>query len=97
MKQAILVLIVLTVAAQVGLSQDVPTSPGWFNRYGRWSAGVQGGGNMWINDFDTKDFTAGGNIFIRYALTRVISLGAIGGYDVIQSKNDKIVATDFAL
>jgi len=97
MKRAIFVLIVLAVAAQVGLSQDVPTSPGWFNRYGRLSAGVQGGGNMWINDFDTKNITGGGNLFIRYAFTRVVSLGVMGGYDVIQSKNDKIVATDFAL
>lgn len=86
------------MTAQLGLSQEMPDqSPGWFNRYGRWCLGVQGGGNIWINDYDTRDITGGGDVFARYAITRVVSLGVMGGYDVLESKNGNIVPSSYAL
>jgi len=98
MKRFILAVFLLAMMAEVGLSHREPQqSPGWFNRYGRWSFGVQGGGNIWINDFDTRDITAGGNAMLRYSITRSFTLGLMGGYDIIQSENGNIVPTNEAL
>lgn len=98
MKRSLLLFFLLGLAMQVAVAQDMPpTSPGWFNHNGRWSFGVQGGGNMWINDFDTRNITAGGDAFVRYSISRTFSLGLMGGYDVIQSKNGTIKPADPAL
>jgi outer membrane protein OmpA-like peptidoglycan-associated protein len=86
------------MAGQAGLAQGtLPTSPGWFNHNGRWSIGLQGGGNMWINDFDTRNVTGGGDAFLRYSFSRAFSLGLMGGFDVIESKNGNIKPADNAL
>ncbi|HSQ76675.1 MAG TPA: hypothetical protein VLT13_14010, partial [Bacteroidota bacterium] len=91
MKKLLFVLFLVAVIANLGLAQvEIPKSPGWFNHYGRWSLGVQGGGNMWINDFDTQNFTGGGNAFLRYAFTRSFSLGIMGGWDQLDSKESAV-------
>jgi outer membrane protein OmpA-like peptidoglycan-associated protein len=100
MKRLGLAMFLLAMMAEAGLSQTYPVpevSPGWFNRYGRWSFGIQGGGNIWINDFDTRNITGGGDVYIRYSLTRYFTLGVMGGYDVIESKNQNIQPTSDAL
>ncbi len=97
MRHTMLVLLLLAVAVQIGMSQDIPTSPGWFNRYGRWSAGLQGGLNDWLNDYNTRNNTGGGDLFVRYAVTRRLSLGVMGGWDKLQSINANVVPTDPAL
>jgi outer membrane protein OmpA-like peptidoglycan-associated protein len=98
MKRAILSVFAVALAAQIGLSQYEPMqSPGWFNRVGRWSLGLNGGANMWINDFNTSNLSGGGDVTLRYAISRVFSLGVMGGYDALQSKNENIVASHYAL
>ncbi len=83
--------LLLVLSMGVGTAQDLlPESPGWFNRVGRPSIGLHGGANMWFNDFDTKDLSGGGDIFIRMAYTRAFSFGVVFGYDVLQSKNTNI-------
>ena len=56
-----------------------------FNRDGRWSFGVRGGGNMWFNDFDKRKIAGGGDLYVRYAFSRKFSLGIMGSYDVLQA------------
>jgi outer membrane protein OmpA-like peptidoglycan-associated protein len=99
MKKFLPFAVLLVLTAQLGLSQEMPEpSPGWFNRVGRWSLGFQGGGNMWLNDFATHNISGGGDITLRYALTRNFSLGIMAGYDALLSKNtDNVVPTDPAL
>lgn len=87
---------VLTV--QGAVAQDLlPTTPGWFNRVGRPSLGIQGGANMWFNDFNTKNISGGGDVFMRYSFTRAFSLGVMAGYDALQAKNTTINLSDPAL
>ncbi len=89
MKKVLLVVFLLALGVLAGSSQGLPTeSPGWFNRFGRWSLTLQGAGNMWLNDFNTKDISGGGTMALRYAVSRNISLGIIGGYDALMSKNN---------
>ena len=98
MKKLPLVAILLVLAADLGFSQEMPEpSPGWFNRVGRWSLGLQGGANMWINNFNTSDISGGGDLTMRYALSRHFSLGLMAGYDALQSKNSNINPADNAL
>jgi outer membrane protein OmpA-like peptidoglycan-associated protein len=98
MKRYILTLFLLAMTAEIGFAQFVPQeSPGWFNRNGRWSVSLQGGGNIWVNDFDTRNITGGGDLAIRYSLSRVFTLGVMGGFDVIESKNSNIQLNNVAL
>jgi outer membrane protein OmpA-like peptidoglycan-associated protein len=98
MKRFCLAAFLLGVIAQLGLSQDIPDqSPGWYNRYGRWTLGLQGGVNDWLNDYNTRNNTGGADLFVRYGLTRHLSVGIMGGWDKLQSINQTIVAADPAL
>ena len=99
MRQTLLGLVMLAMTAHLGWSQDVlMTSPGPYNRYGRWTLGVQGAGNMWINDFSTNTISGGADVTLRYGLTRHFSLGIMGGYDALQSDHSgNIVPADYAL
>jgi outer membrane protein OmpA-like peptidoglycan-associated protein len=91
MKRYMLAVFMIAMMAEIGLAQFVPKeSPGWFNRNGRWSVSLQGGGNIWINDFDTRNITGGGNVAIRYSLSRAFTLGVMAGYDVIESINTNV-------
>lgn len=92
MKKLLFGLFLVAVIANLGFAQtEIPKSPGWFNHNGRWSLGVQGGGNMWVNDYNTQKFTAGGNAFLRYSFSRSFSLGIMGGWDELNSKNATVV------
>ena len=55
------------------------------NTQGRWSLGFHGGVNQWYNDFNTRKTSSGGEVMLRYGLTRVFSLGLTGGYEVLKS------------
>ena len=47
MKKVIFALFLVALMVNLGLAQvEPPKSPGWFNHNGRWTVGVQGGGNM---------------------------------------------------
>jgi outer membrane protein OmpA-like peptidoglycan-associated protein len=88
----------LLLAVHVALAQDViPQSPGWFNRVGRTSIGLHGAANMWINDFDKRQISLGGDLFVRHHITRLFSIGLMGEYAGLKSENSTINAADFAL
>lgn len=98
MKKILFGLFLVAMIANLGLAQvEIPKSPGWFNHNGRWSFGAQGGANMWINDFDTQNFTAGGDAFIRYSFTRTFSLGLMGGWDELNSKEASVTGAPINL
>ena len=99
MKNTLLALAMLAMASQFCWSQDQDmTSPGPFNRWGRWALGVQGGGNIWANNFHTSTLSGGADVTLRYALSRKFSLGIMGGYDALLSKNTgNVNPSDYAL
>jgi outer membrane protein OmpA-like peptidoglycan-associated protein len=78
MKQLAIVLLLLGhfVAWESSLAQ---------NTQGRWSLGFHGGVNQWYDDFNTRKVGPGGEIMLRYGLSRVFSLGLTGGYEVLKS------------
>jgi outer membrane protein OmpA-like peptidoglycan-associated protein len=54
---------------------------------GRWVAGLYGGANMWIADFDELKIGPGGGILLRYGFTKNFSLGLIAGYEELKTNN----------
>jgi outer membrane protein OmpA-like peptidoglycan-associated protein len=56
-------------------------------REGRWVLGLQGGGHIMLNDFDTKRFGWGGEVLLRYGLSEHFSLGFLTGYNEIKTQN----------
>jgi outer membrane protein OmpA-like peptidoglycan-associated protein len=94
MKLYILAAFMVILLADSVLAQEIPASPGWFNRYGRWSVSLQGGGNMWINDFDKNTITGGGDAAIRYSVSRYLTFGVMGGFDVLETKDNTTVTPD---
>lgn len=58
------------------------------SRKGRWAFGNRGVANMWFSDFKERTLTPGGEVFIRYGLSRYISLGFRAGYDQFIIKDD---------
>ncbi|MGB6032800.1 MAG: hypothetical protein WBH55_08185, partial [Bacteroidota bacterium] len=49
------------------------------NTDGRITIGFRGGANMWFNDYKDRKIGHGGDIVFRYGLSRVFSLGLMGG------------------
>ena len=56
------------------------------NTQGRWALGFHGGINQWYNDFNTEKISPGGEIMLRYGLSKVFSLGLTGGYEVLKGQ-----------
>ena len=54
---------------------------------GRWSLGLEGSGNMWVNDLNQQKIGAGGDVVIRYGLHRNFSLGLMAGYESYKAGN----------
>ncbi len=52
---------------------------------GRWSIGVQGGANLWVNDMNQRKVGIGGDGFIRYGVSPLLSLGVQGGYEDLKA------------
>ncbi|MER3523391.1 MAG: hypothetical protein C4326_04820 [Ignavibacteria bacterium] len=59
-------------------------------RDGRWSLGLRGGGTLWLNDFDSHGVAGGGETFVRYSFTQTFSLGVIGSYVALQSRQQEL-------
>lgn len=98
MRQFLAILLLLSLASPLVYSQgDIPQASGWFHRAGRGSFGVLGGGNLWFNDFDKHKMTGGGDLVLRFGVTRTFSFGLMGGYGLLNSENTTIVPTDNAL
>lgn len=51
---------------------------------GRWSIGVHGGANLWVNDMNERKVGEGGDLYIRYGITPYFSLGLQGGYEELK-------------
>jgi outer membrane protein OmpA-like peptidoglycan-associated protein len=56
------------------------------NTQGRWSLGLRGGPNMWLNDFETRKIGVGGDLVVKYGLSRYFSLGVMGGYEILKTE-----------
>ena len=67
----------------------VPLNPGFAqDTQGRWALGFHGGGNMWINDYNKRLIGEGGEIMVRYGITRAFSAGLLTGYEELKSNQD---------
>jgi outer membrane protein OmpA-like peptidoglycan-associated protein len=58
---------------------------------GRWALGFHGGGNLWMNDYNKKKVGPGGEIMVRYGITRAFSAGLLAGYEELKSKEEPTV------
>ncbi|MGA9364042.1 MAG: OmpA family protein [Bacteroidota bacterium] len=56
-------------------------------REGKWVLGVQGGGHIFLSDFDNHPFDAGGEVLLRYGLSEQFSLGILTGYNDIRAES----------
>ncbi|MBK7258203.1 MAG: hypothetical protein IPI01_10460 [Ignavibacteriae bacterium] len=52
---------------------------------GRWSFGLSGGANLWVNDLNQRKIGPGGTLFIRYELAPAFSLGLSGGMEGLKA------------
>ncbi|MBK7257300.1 MAG: hypothetical protein IPI01_05745 [Ignavibacteriae bacterium] len=55
---------------------------------GRWSFGLSGGANLWVNDLNQRKIGPGGTLFIRYGLAPAFSLGLSGGMEGLKAGQD---------
>jgi outer membrane protein OmpA-like peptidoglycan-associated protein len=67
---------IILVPLDSGFAQDTK---------GRWAWGFHGGGNMWVNDYNTRLVGFGGEIMLRYGITRGLSAGLLAGYEELKS------------
>ncbi len=84
MKKLFYGILPFVVSVQLLVAQPQQASQ-TFHRDGKWTLGLRGGGNLWFNDFDTRKLAGGGELFVRYALTRKFSLGLMGSYEALQA------------
>jgi outer membrane protein OmpA-like peptidoglycan-associated protein len=55
---------------------------------GRWAFGLHGGANMWVDDYNKRVIGDGGEIMVRYGITRAFSAGLLTGYEELKSNQD---------
>jgi len=61
---------------------------------GRWMIGLHGGPNLWVSDFDQLKVGFGGEVDIRYGISRYFSLGLAGGYEELKTAQS-FLRTDY--
>lgn len=71
-------LVLFFFSLQIGTAQETK---------GRWALGFHGGPNMWFNDYNKRAMGVGGEIMLRYGITRAFSAGLLLGYEDLKSKN----------
>ena len=74
--------VVLLVASCLFLSREASAQ----NTMGRWSLGIRGGSNIWLNDYETKKFGVGGDLLLKYGFTPSFSLGLLTGFEVLKTQ-----------
>jgi outer membrane protein OmpA-like peptidoglycan-associated protein len=81
MKKLIVMALVLslTVAASSVLAQDTQ---------GKWALGFHGGANLWFTDLNKTKVSPGGELMLRYGVSRVVSLGLSSGYEILKGQED---------
>ncbi len=75
-------LMVLSLLLQTAHSQ---------NTQGRWALGFHGGVNSWISDLNKQKISPGGEVMLRYGLSRFVSLGLTGGYEVFKAQQSPVL------
>lgn len=90
MKKHLMAIVVLIVV--LPLTSGVVFSQ---SRDGRWAFGIRGGANMWLSDFSKRSVTPGGEVLIRYGLTRYVSLGLRAGYDEFIARQELLTPYDY--
>ena len=78
-------LFVLIILAMVFLVLVPPDSGFAQDTKGRWAWGFHGGANMWIDDYNKRLVGEGGEIMLRYGITRAFSAGLLAGYEELKS------------
>lgn len=53
----------------------------------RWSLGIRGGVNVWLNNYQTKKISGGGEILVKYGFSPYFSAGVMAGFDALQAEN----------
>ena len=82
---SILVLLSLVLAPlNSGFAQDTK---------GRWVFGVHVGGNMWMNDYNKRLVGDGGELMLRYGISRAFSAGFLVGFEELKSNQDPALNT----
>jgi outer membrane protein OmpA-like peptidoglycan-associated protein len=76
-------LVVVTLLLIVNLCPLVASAQ---NTQGKWALGFHGGVNYWINDFNQRKVGPGGDVILRYGLSRFVSLGVTGGYEILKAQ-----------
>lgn len=52
---------------------------------GKWTIGVRGGGNLWVNDLNDLKIGPGAELEIGYGLNPNLSLGLLAGWELLKS------------
>lgn len=52
---------------------------------GRWAVGAQVGGNAWFNDFASRKPGGGGELVVRYGMSRALSAALLAGYEDLKA------------
>jgi outer membrane protein OmpA-like peptidoglycan-associated protein len=57
------------------------------NTMGRWSLGVRGGSNIWLNNYEKTKFGIGGDVLLKYGFTPSFSMGILTGFEVLKAQH----------
>jgi outer membrane protein OmpA-like peptidoglycan-associated protein len=55
---------------------------------GRWAFGIHGGANNWIDDYNKRVIGEGGELMVRYGVSRALSVGLVTGYEELKSNQN---------
>ncbi len=100
MKRVPLLILITVMFFRIGNAQQNVQRGPLFSTDSRWSLGFHGGGNIWINDLNTRRLSPGGDLVFRYGFTKRFSLGVMVGYDrliAIQYPADTSLAAPVSL
>ncbi|MBX2991810.1 MAG: OmpA family protein [Bacteroidetes bacterium] len=81
MKFFMLAAFLMLLDVHSGLSQQAVKKTPMFSTDGKWSLSFHGGANIWISDLNTRRASPGGDLVLRYGLSRRFSFGIMLGYD----------------
>jgi outer membrane protein OmpA-like peptidoglycan-associated protein len=81
MNRFLLLIMGVLIVAHVSVAQQPSPRGPSFSTEGKWSLGFHGGANLWINDLNTRRIGPGGEMFVRYGLSKRFSLGLTLAYE----------------
>ena len=76
----VVLMVFIVTPPNAGFAQD--------DTKGRWAIGFHGGGNMWGDDYNKRLVGEGGDIMVRYGISREFSAGLLAGYEELKSNQD---------